>query len=83
MPYIPKNVGEVTEIKAFISQASRQERLRTFKHPVSVLHQEQLADRPGIASEATPFVEIIKSKKLRSPGNNRDINCYVVNAVTE
>jgi hypothetical protein len=83
MPYIPKNVGEVTEIKAFISQASRPESLWTFKKTVSVLHQERLADGPGIASEATPFVEIIKSKKLRSTGNNRDINCYVVNAVPE
>jgi hypothetical protein len=53
MPYIPKNVGEVTEIKAFISQASRPESPWTFKKPVSVLHQERLADGPGIAS--VPF----------------------------
>jgi hypothetical protein len=53
MPYIPKNVGEVTEIKAFTSQASRPESPWTFKKPVSVLHQERLADGPGIASEVS------------------------------
>jgi hypothetical protein len=44
MPYIPKNVGEVTEIKAFISQTSCPDRPGTFKNPVSVLYRERLIE---------------------------------------
>jgi len=123
MPYIPKNVGEVTEIKAFISQASctlpggalqivaailialppfipsprsrEGKAVRQFEmcppartdqghlktRYLFYTRNDQLNNRYDL--QAILLQKNNNRKKLSSAGNNRDINCYVVNAVPE